>query len=380
MTSPVFRNRGIATYRFSEALHYIRNSGYTICCNVIVPDNIASRRVVEKPGARTPDLSLPPSPWMDSVDQVFGRRTDSTCVISATGSGCRHMAEGLPDSRTTQVCPQIKRQFRCHEPTQHDTVPLMPTDATPTLKPLKWYRNLATRKGRLEAGAFLVEGDRAIEQIVRAGPDEILELLSTDNLPPRFHNYPSRLLTENHLRYISSTKTPQGTLAVVRLPTDAYADKLPVRTGNRILLLEHVQDPGNVGALIRTAAAFGFDGAILTEHCADPFSPKCVQSTAGTVLSLWMRRTSRYEALLEELRQYSYSLVAADVHGLDDVSVLRRESRLVLALGNEASGLSNSVLSMSDYRVRLPTVREKAESLNVAACGAIFMYLTYHNQ
>lgn len=255
----------------------------------------------------------------------------------------------------------------------------MPHDPSSTLKPLKWYRNLATRKGRLEAGAFLVEGDKAIEQIVRTSPDEILELLSTDKLPSHFRNYPSRLLTENQLHYISSTKTPQGTLAVVRLPMDAYADQLPVRTGDRILLLEDVQDPGNVGTLIRTAVAFGFDGAIFTEHCADPFSPKCVQSTTGTVLSLWMRRTSRYLVILEELRQSSYALVAADVDGLDDPSVLRRESRLVLALGNEASGLSNSVLSMSDHKVRIPTAREKAESLNVAACGAIFMYLSYHN-
>ena len=159
---------------------------------------------------------------------------------------------------------------------------------------------------------------------------------------------------------------------------DTYSDRLPDNTGAKILLLEDVQDPGNVGTLIRTAAAFDYSGVILTEKCADPLSPKCVQSTAGTVFSLWIRRTARYLELAEELKHSGYSLVAADLGGVEDTSVLQRRNKLLLALGNEASGLSDSVLNASDYRLRVPTIRGKAESLNVAACGAICMYLSYH--
>jgi len=246
------------------------------------------------------------------------------------------------------------------------------------MKPLKWYRNLATKKGRFEAGAFLIEGDRAIKQMISNNPDAIVEIISTEELSPSYRNYSKRLITDSQLRSICSTKTPQGIIAVVRLPMDTYSDQLPGNIGSKILLLEDVQDPGNVGTLIRTAVAFAFSGVILTEKCADPLSPKCVQSTAGAVLSLWIRRTSRYLELVEELKYNGYPLVVADLNGVEDPSVLQRQNKLLLALGNEASGLSRSILKASNYRLRIPTIREKVESLNVAACGAICIYLSHH--
>jgi len=247
---------------------------------------------------------------------------------------------------------------------------------TAPLKPLKWYKKLATRKGRLEAGAFLVEGDRAIKQIINSHPSEIIEILTTGEPPLTYHDYPGRLVTDSQLRSLCFTRTPQGTMAVVRLPLDTYSDQLPQNIGPKILLLEDIQDPGNVGTLIRTAAAFNFSGVILTEKCADPLSPKCVQSTAGTVLSVWLRRTSRYLELVEALKKNGYYLVAAELNGVEEPSILCRQDKLLLALGNEASGLSKPILNTSDYRLRIPTIREKAESLNVAACGAICMYLS----
>jgi len=246
------------------------------------------------------------------------------------------------------------------------------------MKPLKWYRNLATKKGRIEAGAFLIEGDRAIKQMISNNPDAIVEIISTEELSPSYRNYSNRLITDSQLRSICSTKTPQGIIAVVRLSMDTYSDQLPDNIGSKILLLEDVQDPGNVGTLIRTAVAFAFSGVILTEKCADPLSPKCVQSTAGTVLSLWIRRTSHYLELVEELKYNGYPLVAADLDGEEDPSVLQYQNKLLLALGSEASGLSSSILKASNYRLRIPTIREKVESLNVAACGAICIYLSHH--
>ncbi|MDP6633016.1 MAG: RNA methyltransferase [Dehalococcoidales bacterium] len=253
----------------------------------------------------------------------------------------------------------------------------MADDENMALKSIKWYKNLSTRKGRFKAGAFLVEGDRAIRQIISSNPDSIIEMLYTGELPPFYRNHAGRLLTDSQMSSICSTKSPQEIAAVVRLPVNIYSDRLPDNVGARTLLLEDVQDPGNVGTLIRTAAAFDFSGVILTEKCADPLSPKCVQSTAGTVLSLWIRRTTRYMELVEELKENEYPIVAADLAGEEGPSVLRLQNKLLLALGNEASGLSDSMLKAADHRLRVPTVRAKAESLNVAACGAICMYLSY---
>lgn len=243
------------------------------------------------------------------------------------------------------------------------------------LKPLKWYKELAGKEDRLESGAFLVEGERAIQQVIASHPEAILEILTTGEPVPAYRDYPVRQVTESQFSSISTTRTPQGIMAVVRLPAETYSSELSAPTGAKILILEDIQDPGNVGTLIRTAAAFDFAGAILAEKCADPFSPKVVQATAGSVLSLWLRRTSRYLELARELQQQGYCLVATDLRGDEDVSTLR-ENKVLLALGNEAAGLSPQLLKIADYRLRIPTAITKAESLNVAVCGGIAMYLT----
>jgi len=248
-------------------------------------------------------------------------------------------------------------------------------DGNGPLKPLKWYRKLATGKGRREAGAFLVEGERAIRQITGLHPESVREILAVDEVPAFVRGFPAHTVTEKQFRAVTTTRTPQGIMAVVRIPGDSDGGALPGNTGNRILLLEDIQDPGNVGTLLRTAAAFDFSGAILTGKCADPFAPKCVQASAGSVLSLWLRRTAGYLELVETLKKEGFTVVAADLGGKEDTAVLHHREKLLLALGNEASGLSAAVLDKSDYRLRIPTASASAESLNVAACGAICMYM-----
>jgi TrmH family RNA methyltransferase len=249
-----------------------------------------------------------------------------------------------------------------------------------TVKSLKWYRELTERKGRSKNGAFLVEGDKAIRQVMASYPDKITEILAVEGSPPKYHNYPVRMVTASQFRYISNTQTPQGIAAVVGIPEDIYSPSLPPDTGSRVLLLEDIQDPGNTGTLIRTAAALNYSGVILTENSADPLSPKCVQATAGTVLSVWLRRTANYLELVKSLQEKKYAVIAADVQGADGPSVMSGQEKLVLALGNEGAGLSQEILGMADYRVHIPVAQDKAESLNVAASGSILMYLSSQQQ
>ncbi len=245
-----------------------------------------------------------------------------------------------------------------------------------SIKSLKWYRQLADRKGRLEAGVFIVEGEKAIRQIAASHPEAITEIVAVGKPPDVFNNYLARTVTESQFRYISNTQTPQGIMAIVKIPANTYSGNLPGDTGNRILLLEDIQDPGNTGTLIRTAAAFNYAGVILTENGADPLAPKCVQAAAGTLLSVWLRRTGQYLEMTRSLKRQGYILTAADVRGTEEPAILSHQEKLILALGNEAAGLSKELLEIADYRVRIPITPEKAESLNVAACGAILMYLS----
>jgi TrmH family RNA methyltransferase len=241
--------------------------------------------------------------------------------------------------------------------------------------PLKRYKELAEKKGRLAAGAFLVEGEKAIRQILGNQPESITEILACEEPPPDLRRYPVRIVSASRFRYISRTRTPQGIAAVVKIPPDTYSARLPAEAGGKILLLEDIQDPGNAGTLIRTAAAFNFSGIILTDKCADPFSPKVAQATAGAVMSLWVRATAQYLETVKMLRKKGYTLAAAELDGKDRPDVLK-EAPFVLALGNEAAGLSSALRAMADFHVGIPVARDKAESLNAAVCGGILMYLT----
>jgi len=245
-----------------------------------------------------------------------------------------------------------------------------------SLKPLKWYKMLATAKGRTESGVFLIEGDRAVRQIMDSNPQSIKEILTKRELAPVYSDYPVRYVTESQFKAICLTKTPVGPLAVIKMPDDIESCDIPIDAGDRVLLLEDIQDPGNVGSLIRSAAAFGYSGVVMSDKCADPFSPKCVQSTAGAVLSLWIRRSTLYLSIMGSLKSRGYSLIATVLKGEDSLSVLHGASKMVLAFGNEADGLSLPVIELSNYQCKVPIHDECIESLNVAACGAICMYIS----
>jgi TrmH family RNA methyltransferase len=196
---------------------------------------------------------------------------------------------------------------------------------------VKRYKALADKKGRAVSGLFLVEGPRAIQQVMTSRPQAVVEIIVTPDHLSRYENVPMRTATNSQLDAICHTKTPQGAVAVMHQPDDIYADELPADVGPRVLLLEEIQDPGNVGALIRTAAAFGYSLVILSEGCADPLAPKSVQASSGTVLSIEIRRTPAYVNLLRALKTRHYRVAVADVRGHDNPSGLQDPTQLVFA-------------------------------------------------
>jgi RNA methyltransferase, TrmH family len=243
------------------------------------------------------------------------------------------------------------------------------------LRPLKWYNALATPAGREAEGAFLVEGPRAIGQVLAVCPAAVRELLVSEGAPaPTGLLVPVRQLSYRQMDSVSPSRTPQGLLAVVAMPVGSSSDSLPVETSGHVLLCEHVQDPGNVGTLIRSAAAFGFAGVVLSDEAADPFGPKAVQASAGAVVSVWVRRTAGYLKLVDELKAGGYRLAAADLAGDPSSSWTRGVAPTLLALGSEGRGLSREVLQRADVRFKIAIESGRVESLNVAAAGAIAMY------
>jgi TrmH family RNA methyltransferase len=243
------------------------------------------------------------------------------------------------------------------------------------VRPLKWYKSLSESKSRLDEGYFLLEGKKAIDQVFDKAPQAIEEILVTSELQDSVQKYqcPTRVLAASQLHTISSVKTSQGVAALIRIPGDSYSNVLPLTIGKRILLLEHVQDPGNVGTLIRTAAAFNYSGIILSNQCADPFSSKVVQATSGSLFSVWIRKTKDYLHMIARLKNLNYKVFTADVHGERHVD-FSFASNHVLVLGSEGPGLTLDVTALADVRFAIPIESSHAESLNVAVCGGIAMF------
>ena len=174
------------------------------------------------------------------------------------------------------------------------------------------------------------------------------------------------------MRSISPMETPQGALFVARLPEDTLPQELP---GQRYLALEGVQDPGNVGTILRTADAYEADGVILLEGCADLYNPKTVRSTMGALFRVKAWNTT-LENLSPVLRTSQLPLMGA---ALRDDTVDARQADLrrgVILIGSEGRGLSEAALNACDKTIRIP-MSERCESLNAAIAAATLLWEGY---
>ena len=237
-------------------------------------------------------------------------------------------------------------------------------------------RLINSARDRRKAGRCVLEGAHVVAAYrARHGPPETLIIAESALDQPemaalRAGVAESRTLIVSERAWSDLAQIPSdiAVIAVVPTPQSTFRS-----ASDFCLLLEDVQDPGNVGALVRSAAAFDFSGVLLSDKCADPFGPKAVQASAGTILSVWVRKTKEFHTRLRELADNGYYCVAADIRGTE---MLRKGGtpRFVLVLGNEGSGLSAEGLQCAHSVMRIPINTAKAESLNVAAGGAVCMF------
>ncbi len=172
-------------------------------------------------------------------------------------------------------------------------------------------------------------------------------------------------VSDDAFRYLSDEKTPQGILCRVRIPR---GEILPPE--GRCVLLDGVADPGNVGAILRTANAAGYSRAYLTADCADPYSPKSVRASMSGVFFTKLCRGERAD-ILSALK--GFPLIVADMDG-ENVFTFEAPSGYVLAIGNEGNGISNEVALAATHTVKIP-MKETQESLNAAVSAGIITYL-----
>ena len=230
------------------------------------------------------------------------------------------------------------------------------------------WRSLKDRKARREHGLFLVEGRKSVEEALSSGfPAEAL-LLREDTaeqgaLPENVKKY---LLPEHVMAAVCDTRTPQGIAAVMR------HREIPVE-GRRLVALDGVQDPGNVGTIIRTADAAGLDGVLLSPDCADPYSPKVLRATMGSVFHIPVAVVEDLPGALTELKAKGLPVISSQLDGTPFSGWKAGEEGFVLVIGSEGNGVSPAVRALATVRLRLP-MRGRAESLNAAVAAGIMMY------
>lgn len=230
------------------------------------------------------------------------------------------------------------------------------------------WRSLKEKKSREVQKSFFVEGIRMVREALSSS-FEIKALIMREDYHPEFDlplGVPSYILPDHVFQSVSDTKTPQGIAAVLSLKTKEAS-------GPRLLALDGVQDPGNVGTIIRTADAAGFDGVILSTDCADLYSPKVLRSTMGSIFRLGFSFPTSLPDMLNSLKNDGYSVISSQLDGDPFFDRTDISSPFVLIIGNEGNGISEEVKSVATYRFRLP-MRGGAESLNAAVAAGIMMY------
>lgn len=243
-------------------------------------------------------------------------------------------------------------------------------------------RKLLQHKERAAANAFLVEGPHAVGEALDADGHEVRELFVTPAAADRDVDLlrraaksavPVTVVSDRVAVSLGDTRHPQGVVAVVAIAPIALADVLHRRPRLVVVLVE-AADPGNVGTVIRTADAAGADAVVLTRGSADPYSGKCVRSTAGSLFHLPV--VTGVEALptVAALRDAGLTVLTTSLTG-DDVTGLEQalDAPVAWLFGNEAHGIPADIMAAADRAVRIP-IRGRAESLNLAAAAAVCLY------
>ena len=218
---------------------------------------------------------------------------------------------------------------------------------------VKLVRSLLTKKGRRETGLHLIEGERLVEEAVSSGA-EIDSLFVEEGREPVYcPNGSVYQVTRHVLESMTDTDNPQSVCAAVKTPDIKLPDEYP----------------GNMGTIIRTADAMGAAGLLLSSGCADPFGPKVLRSTMGSIyhLPIWQGELA---AELVKLKSEDFRLICGHLAGNEILPEPGR--RCVLIIGNEGNGVSDAVAELCD-KYRLPMFG-RAESLNASVAAGIMMY------
>ncbi len=229
---------------------------------------------------------------------------------------------------------------------------------------VKKIRSLSDKKYRDVLGLFIVEGIKPVNEAIALNLP-IERVICTEKAVSQINGVASdiEIVSDEVFKYLSEEITPQGALAIVEKPENQVE-----KPSGKCILLDGVQDPSNVGAIIRTAAASGYNLVYLTDDSADAYSQKAVRSSMGGIFRVKTIRAN----VKNILSVVDIPIIVADMNG-ENVFDFSTKEDFCLVIGNEGKGVSKEVKSMAKYTVKIP-MENGVESLNAAVSAGILMY------
>ncbi len=242
---------------------------------------------------------------------------------------------------------------------------------------IKLLRKLGQKKYREKEGLFIVEGDRAVEQVLENKVVQVKEIFVDEGKAKSyqlsansFYEVDSKLMNE-----LSDTDNAQGLLAVCKIPKETSIEELQQENG-LIIATDRIQDPGNLGTIVRTGVWFGVAAILLEKGSVDLFHPKVVRSTAGATGCLPYLNANLGEDF-KEFEQAGWDILMLDSNsGAEPIDQIKLSEKTILVVGNEANGISHDLITPNRQRVLIPAAEKNrsVESLNAAIAMSIALY------
>ena len=224
---------------------------------------------------------------------------------------------------------------------------------------------LKTKKYRDLEGLFLVEGLHLVEEAYKANLIDEIILIEGETCSYHFATF---YVTKDVMKKLTMMETPSAIMAI------CHKRKMSPDLGNHLLLLDEIQDPGNLGTMIRSSKAFGIDSLVLGEGCVDLYNPKVLRSTQGMAFHMNII-TRDLKELIKELKQKGIPIYGTHVDKGVNAYQLKKEEKenYALIMGNEGNGVHEELLALCDQYITIP-IHQEVESLNVSVAASILLY------
>ena len=233
---------------------------------------------------------------------------------------------------------------------------------------IKNIKKLKEKKYRLDS--YIVEGIKMVKEAINENQEIALIAIREDfKIDFDTKNIKTVTISNKIFNDISDVKTPQGILAVIKKNQNNQIET----NSNYILALDSLQDPGNMGTIIRTADSANINQIIINKTTVDPYSPKVIRSTMGAIYRTNIIEVEDLKATLKEMQSNGFQIITTDLKATQSIYDINYNNKTVVVIGNEANGVSQEILQIADKKVIIPMLG-KTESLNASIAASIMIY------